>query len=154
MSAAADLLAQAHALGVVIRAGDGVGLEASPPGVLPDLLRNELQLHRADVIRALADDHEVEGQPLDRVDVPTGAALDHAATLRDAWRRACSELGETAGWPALPYKPGHAVAPGTANWLKFIARASVPDMVAVVVALRELLSTMANPPEPDVVPVA
>ena len=82
------------------------------------------------------------------------AALDFAATLREEWRRACYELSEAAGWPALPYKPGHAVAPGTANWLKFIARASVPDMVAVVVALREHLATIANPPEPDVVPVA
>jgi hypothetical protein len=64
--------------------------------------RNELQLHRADVIRALADS-------------PTGTVLDHAATLRDAWRRACFELDETAGWPALPYKPGYSVAPGAAH---------------------------------------
>ena len=146
MSAAADLLAQAHALGVVIRAGDGGGLEASPPGVLPDLLRNQLQLHRADVIRALADDHEVEGQPLDRVDVPTGAALDHAATLRDAWRRACFELGETAGWPELPFKPATSVAPGEAPWRLWMKRASVPDMVMVVGALHSHLETMAQPP--------
>ena len=146
MSAATDLLAQVHALGVVLRAGDGVGLEASPPGVLPDLLRNELQLHRADVIRALAGDHEVEGQPLDRVDVPTGAALDHAATLRDAWRRACFELGETAGWPALPFKPATSVAPGEAPWRLWMKRASVPDMVMVVVALHSHLETMAQPP--------
>ena len=146
MSAAADLLAQVHALGVVIRAGDGVGLEASPPGVLPDLLRNELQLHRADVIRALAGDHEVEGQPLDRVDVPTGAALDHAATLRDAWRRVCYELGETAGWPALPFKPATSVGPGQALWRLWMKRASVPDMEIVFGALQSHLETMAQPP--------
>ena len=146
MSAATDLLAQVHALGVVIRAGDGVGLEASPPGVLPDLLRNQLQLHRADVIRALAGDHEVQGQPLDLADAPTGAALDHAATLRDAWRRACFELGETAGWPALPFKPGISVAPGAALWRLWMTRASVPDMVMVVGALHSHLETMAQPP--------
>lgn len=146
MSAATDLLAQVHALGVVIRAGDGVGLEASPPGVLPDLLRNELQLHRIDVIRALAGDHEVEGQPLDRVDVPTGAALDHAATLRDAWRRVCYELGETAGWPALPFKPATSVGPGQALWRLWMKRASVPDMEIVFGALQSHLETMAQPP--------
>ena len=146
MAAANDLLAQVHALGVVIRAGDGVGLEASPPGVLPDLLRNELQLHRADVIRALVGDHEVEGQTLDRVDVPTGAALDHAATLRDAWRRACFELGETAGWPALPFKPATSVGPGQALWRLWMKRASVPDMETVVEALHSHLETMAQPP--------
>ena len=144
MSAATDLLAQVHALGVVIRAGDGVGLEASPPGVLPDLLRNELQLHRADVIRALAGDHEVEGQPLDLADTPTGAALDHATTLRDAWRHACFELGETAGWPELPFKPGTSVAPGAALWRLWMTRASVPDMVMVVGALQDLLSQYAR----------
>ena len=129
MAAANDLLAQVHALGVVLRAVDGGGLEASPPGVLPDLLRNELQLHRADVIRALV-----------------GAALDHAATLRDAWRRACFELGETAGWPALPFKPATSVGPGQALWRLWMKRASVPDMETVVEALHSHLETMAQPP--------
>ena len=146
MSAATDLLAQVHALGVVIRAGDGVGLEASPPGVLPDLLRNELQLHRIDVIRALAGDHEVDGHPLDLADAPAGAALDFAATLRDAWRRACYELGETAGWPALPFKPATSVGPGQALWRLWMKRASVPDMETVVEALHSHLETMAQPP--------
>ena len=130
----------------MIRAGDGVGLEASPPGVLPDLLRNELQLHRIDVIRALAGDHEVEGQPLDLADTPTGAALDHATTLRDAWRHACFELGETAGWPALPFKPATSVGPGQALWRLWMKRASVPDMETVVEALHSHLETMAQPP--------
>ena len=129
MSAATDLLAQVHALGVVIRAGDGVGLEASPPGVLPDLLRNELQLHRADVIRALV-----------------GAALDHARALSEEWRRACYELGETAGWPALPFKPATSVGPGQALWRLWMKRASVPDMEIVFGALQSHLETMAQPP--------
>ena len=146
MAAANDLLAQVHALGVVIRAGDGVGLEASPPGVLPDLLRNELQLHRADVIRALAGDHEVDGHPLDLADAPAGAALDFARTLREEWRRACFELGETAGWPALPFKPATSVGPGQALWRLWMKRASVPDMETVVEALHSHLETMAQPP--------
>lgn len=54
MVSATDLLAQANALGVVIRIVEGGVLEASPPGASPPSLRNELQLHRADVIRALA----------------------------------------------------------------------------------------------------
>lgn len=139
MSAATDLLAQVHALGVVIRAGDGVGLEASPPGVLPDLLRNELQLHRIDVIRALAGDHEVDGHPLDLADAPAGAALDFARTLREEWRRACCELGETAGWPALPFKPATSVGPGQALWRLWMKRASVPDMEMVVAELQKFL---------------
>ena len=129
MSAATDLLAQVHALGGVIRSGDGVGLEASPPGVLPDLLRNELQLHRADVIRALV-----------------GAALDHARALSEEWRRACYELGETAGWPALPFKPATSVGPGQALWRLWMKRASVPDMEIVFGALQSHLETMAQPP--------
>lgn len=129
MAAATDLLAQVHALGVVLRAVDGGGLEASPPGVLPEALRNELRLHRADVIRALV-----------------GAALDHARALSEEWRRACFELGETAGWPALPFKPGISVVPGEAPWRLWMKRASVPDMVMVVAALHSHLETMAQPP--------
>ena len=108
--------------------------------------RNELQLHRIDVIRALAGDHEVDGHPLDLADAPAGAALDFARTLRDAWRRACCELGETAGWPALPFKPATSVGPGAALWGLWMTRASVPDMEMVVAELHSHLETMAQPP--------
>ena len=75
---------------------------------------------------------------------PSQVALDHAATLRDAWRRACFELGETAGWPELPFKPGTSVAPGAALWRLWMTRASVPDMVMVIGALQDLLSQYAR----------
>ena len=127
MASATDLLEQAKALGVMIRVVEGGVLEASQSGALPPSLRDELQLHRADVIRALAD-------------APTGTGLDDAATLRDAWRRTCFELGETAGWPALPYKPGYSIAQGAVHWRVWMKRASVPDMVMVVDAIPNVLS--------------
>jgi putative DNA primase/helicase len=61
-------------------------------------------------------------------------------TMRDALRRECFELGETAGWPALPYKPGYSIAQGAAHWRVWMKRASVPDMVMVVDAIPNVLS--------------
>ncbi len=72
------------------------------------------------------------------------AALDFAATLREEWRRACCELGETAGWPALPFKPGTSVGPGAALWGLWMTRASVPDMEIVFGALQKFLIQYAR----------
>ena len=67
------------------------------------------------------------------------AALDFARTLRERWRLACYELGETAGWPALPFKPATSVGPGAALWRLWMTRASVPDMEMVVAELQKFL---------------
>ncbi len=75
-------------------------------------------------------------------------ALDFAATLRDALRRACFELGEAAGWPELPYRAGHTVSPGAALWGKWLAQASVPDMQRALAALHEHLATIPLPEGP------
>ncbi len=75
-------------------------------------------------------------------------ALEAGHDLAAAWRGAVRELGDLAGYPHLPFKPGHAVAPGAANWWTFIARASVPHLRMVVVALREFIAAMPRPGDP------
>jgi len=72
-----------------------------------------------------------------------------ARDVAAAWRSAVRELGDLAGHPALPYKPGHSVGPGAATWGRFIAKASVPQLRLVEEALRTYLAAMPNPNSVD-----
>ena len=112
--------------------GDRLHIEA-PSGVLSDDDRDALMRWKQDLLTLLSPD------------AFPAAALDYAETLRTAWRRACSELGEACGWPELPYRRGHAVAPGAALWARFLTRASVPDLQCVLVALRERVADLPMP---------
>ena len=114
--------------------GDRLHIEA-PSGVLSDDDREALKRWKQDLLVLLS------------TGALPAAALDFAETLRTAWRRACSELGEACGWPALAYRPGHAVAPGAALWSTFLSRASVPDLQWVLLALRERIADLPLPPD-------
>ena len=116
--------------------GDRLHIEA-PSGVLSDGDREALRRWKQDLLALLSPD------------ALPAAALDYAETLHTAWRRACSELGEACGWPELPYRPGHAVAPGAALWAIFLHRASVPDLQCTLVALRERIADLPMPPRTD-----
>jgi len=116
--------------------GDRLHVEA-PNGVLSHQDREALREWKPDLMALLSTDA-----------LPT-SAMDHSDTLRKAWRRACTELGEACGWPELPYRPGHAVAPGAALWAIFLVRASVPDLQCVLVALRERIAGLPFPPQTE-----
>ncbi len=131
---AVTLLTRARAAGLSVTADGDRLVVRGPKDCAP--IAEELLANKAEVMALLS----ARGQPL--------AALDFASTLREAWRRACFELGEAAGWPELPYKPGHAVAPGAALWGKWIERASVPDMQRTLAALHEYLAALPRPEGP------
>ena len=115
---------------------------------MPQALGTGVHTVREDLIKGVDTlPQSIAPPPASHSSTPDGgAALDHAATLRDAWRRVCYELGETAGWPARPFKPATSVGPGQALWRLWMKRASVPDMETVVEALHSHLETMAQPP--------
>ena len=64
-----------------------------------------------------------------------------------AWTAAVLELSERAGFPRLPFKPGHSVAPGPIWWRRFVTRRSLADLELVIGELRVLLDGV---PPPDV----
>ena len=122
--------------------GDRLHVEA-PEGALSDTDLAAIRIGKPDILRLLG------GAQLPAPAVSIDAALAQTAALRDAWRKVCRELGETCGWPRLSYKPGHAVSPGEANWSKYVSRASVPDLVCVMVALQGVLETLPHALDPD-----
>ncbi len=126
--------------------GDILHVEA-PEGVLSDADLTVIRTRKPDILRLLTASRGVTSTP---PPVSTDAALAQTAVLRDAWRKTCRELGETCGWPRLTYKPGHEVSPGEANWSKYVSRASVPDLVCVMVALQGVLETLPRAPDSDV----
>ena len=149
-----ELLREARAAHLTVTlAGDGLHVEG--PRSAGEIVER-IKAHKAEVMQALASEGicsqcgtrpgdagtDANGDRWCRVcnDSPTGTGLDDAATMRDALRRECFELGETAGWPALPYKPGYSIAQGAAHWRVWMKRASVPDMVMVVEAIPNVLS--------------
>jgi hypothetical protein len=125
-----------------------------PHEVLTPATLDALRAHKADLLALLAGNSwppyrqfidDSIGVACDAPTLPQ-TALDHASTFRAAWRRACFELGEMAGWPELPFKQGRSVAPGAAPWGKWLAHASVPDMVCAMTALHEYLARLPGPP--------
>ncbi len=125
------LLRELEDRGVRFEAEDGRLRYHAPAGVLTPEIIDELRAHKAELLALL-----VSTAP---------PHLDGARDLAAAWRGAVRELGDLAGYPPLPFKPGHAVAPGAASWWTFIARASVPHLRMVVVALREFIAAMPRP---------
>lgn len=127
----ATLLRELEERGVRFEAEDGRLRYHAPAGVLTPEIIDELRTRKAELLALL-----VSTAPPD---------LDEARYLAAAWRGAVRELGDLAGYPHLPFKPGHAVAPGAASWGTFIARGSVPHLRMVVFALRDYIAATPRP---------
>lgn len=127
----ATLLRDLEERGVRFEAEDGRLRYHAPTGVLTPEIIDELRARKAELLALLSC-----------LEPP---AVQRARDLAAAWRGAVRELGDLAGYPHLPFKPGHAVAPGAANWGTFIARASVPHLRMVVFALRDFIAVMPQP---------
>lgn len=130
-----SLLRNLEERGVRFEAEDGHLRYQAPAGVLTPELLDELRAHREELLALLAS----SGPP----------DLHEARDLAAAWRGAVRELGDLAAYPHLDYKPGHAVAPGAANWGTFIARAAVPQLRLVVSALRAFIAGMPRPEDDE-----
>ena len=128
---AATLLRDLEERGVRFEAEDGRLRYHAPTGVLTPEIIDELRARKTELLALLSC--------LEPPDV------QRARDLAAAWRGAVRELGDLAGYPHLPFKPGHSVAPGAANWGTFIARASVPQLRMVVFALRDFIAAMPTP---------
>lgn len=109
--------------------GDRLHVSA-PMGVLTEELGFALSEHKQALLELLA----------------TPPRFDLPRELRAAWAGAARELGEALGYPALVFRPGHAVAPGEALWGKFIAKVSIPDLELVVHACQAQLAERPLPP--------
>ena len=127
----ATLLHELEERGVRFEAEDGRLRYHAPAGVLTPEIIDELRARKTELLALL-----VSSEPPD---------LHESRDLAAAWRGAVRELGDLAGYPHLPFKPGHAVAPGAANWGTFIARASVPHLRMVVFALRDFIAAEPRP---------
>lgn len=131
----ATLLRELEQRGVRFEAGNGRLHYFAPAGVVTPEIINELRAHKTELLSLLTS-----SEPPD---------LREARDLAAAWRGAVRELGDLAGYPHLPYKPGHAVAPGAANWGAFITRSSVPQLRLVVGALRTFIAAMPFPSDDE-----
>ena len=127
----ARLLRDLEERGVRFEADDGRLRYRAPVGVLTPQIIDELRARKAELLALL-----VSTAPPN---------LDGARDLAAAWRGAVRELSDLAGYPRLALGPGHAVAPGAANWGTFVARASVPYLRMAVVALRDHIAEMPQP---------
>jgi hypothetical protein len=65
-----------------------------------------------------------------------------ARSLRTAWAGAVFELGELAGFPALPFKPAHTLTAGEHAWRRFVASRGVDDLRSALDALRSVVATL------------
>lgn len=129
----ATLLRDLEERGVRFETEDGRLRYHAPTGVLTPEIIDELRARKPELLVLLASLY-----PPDPV---------KARNLAAAWRGAVRKLCEIAGYPCLPFKPGFAVGSGAANWGTFIARASVPSLRMVAVALRDLLAATPPPEE-------
>ncbi len=127
----ATLLRDLEERGVRFEMEDGRLRYHAPTGVLTPEIIDELRARKSELLALLACLEPPDAR--------------QARDLAAAWRGAVRELGDLAGYPHLPFKPGHAVAPGAANWGTFIARASVPQLRMVVFALRDFIAAMPHP---------
>lgn len=126
-----ELLRRLGSIGARLeRSGERIAVEA-PDGVLTPEIRAAISEHRDELLAGL-DGAQVMDLATERLQ-------------RRAWTSAVRELGEAAGWPEVAIEPHRLTLPGAANWGRFLARASVPDLRAACVSLREYLATLGAP---------
>ncbi|MBM3946420.1 MAG: hypothetical protein FJ315_03330 [SAR202 cluster bacterium] len=134
MKDATELLVLLRSKGIEVQA-DGNRLRFRPADALtPDELEL-LRAHKAEIIRLLTT-------PLP---IDPAHALHLAHESRAAWAGAMRELAELAGWPELPFKSAHRVAPGPIPWGHFVRLASIADMRAVLTELQRIVANLGTP---------